>query len=96
MTEIVHDARLNVAKHFCIPEHQEALAPKRRRAPRYLPADAPMPRVGEVIYLGSSSAWIVRTVIHEWRTVRDLRIEIWLEHAGPGRHDRADGFSTTQ
>jgi hypothetical protein len=91
-----HDARMNVSVHLCIPEDQEHLAPKRRRAPRQLPPDLPLPRVGEAVYLSSSSAWVVSYVIHEWRTSRDLRIEIWLNYAGAGRYPRSEGFTSTQ
>jgi hypothetical protein len=82
--------------HLCVPDDQERHLPKRRRAPQYLPAMAPLPRVGEVIYLSSSSAWGVELVIHEWRTPHDLRIEIWITHVGSSRHTRPTGFSLTQ
>lgn len=82
--------------HLCIPDDQEQHLPKRRRAPRFLPPDVPLPRVGEVIYLSSSSAWVVRMLIHEWRSASDLRIELWLEWIGSARHARTAGFSLTQ
>lgn len=96
MVDIKHDARLHVARHFCITDEQQAHIPSRRRAPAALPPEAPTPRRGEVVYLSSSSAWIVSTLIHEWRSPRDLRIEIWLEYAGTGRFKRPDGFTSTQ
>ncbi len=82
--------------HLCIPDEQERHLPVRRRAPQFLPRDVPMPRTGEVIYLSSTSAWVVRMVIHEWRTAFDLRIELWLEWVGSARHARAPGFTLTQ
>jgi len=82
--------------HLCVPDDEEQLLPKRRRAPRYLPIAAPLPRQGDVIYLSSSSAWRVEVVVHEWRTPVDLRIEVWLSHMGTSRHRRPPGFETTQ
>ena len=82
--------------HLCIPDDQEHHLPKRRRAPQFVPNDVPLPRVGEVIYLSSTSAWVVRIVIHEWHTAVDLRIELWLEWIGSARHSRPPGFEITQ
>ena len=82
--------------HLCIPEDQQRYLPKRRRAPAYLPKGAPMPRVGEVIYLSSSSAWAVAMVIHEWESPTRLRVEVWLEHVSASRHARPTGFALTQ
>lgn len=82
--------------HLCIPDDQEQHLPARRRAPRYLPLNAPLPRQGEVIYLSSSSAWGVTMVIHEWLSPVELRIELWLEHVGSSRHARPTGFTVTQ
>jgi hypothetical protein len=82
--------------HLCVPDDQERHLPARRRAPRYLPPTAPLPRQGEVIYLSSSSAWGVTMVIHEWRAPDELHIEVWLEHVGSSRHARPTGFTLTQ
>ena len=82
--------------HLCIPEDQERHLPKRRRAPLLLPRDVPLPRIGEVIYLSSSSAWTVRFVIHEWRSASELRIELWIECIGSARQSRPAGFELTQ
>ena len=79
--------------HLCVPDDEEALLPKRRRAPKYLPMTAPLPRRGEVIYLGSSSVWAVDFVVHQWRSPVDLQIEVWLRHLGT---NRPAGFQTTQ
>lgn len=87
---------VNIAIHLCIADDQQRWLPKRRRAPHNLPANAPLPRMGEVIYLSSSSAWAVVMVIHEWLSVHDLRIEVWLEHVLGARHQRPSGFSITQ
>lgn len=81
---------------LCISDEQAVHMPKRRRAPPLWPRDVPMPRVDEVIYLSSSSAWAVRMVIHEWRNEHYLRIEIWLEWIGTARHARSAGFEVTQ
>jgi hypothetical protein len=86
----------NVEIHLCVPDDQRQHLPKRRRAPHQLPANAPLPRVGEVLYLSSSSAWAVELVIHEWRSPEDLRIELWLTHVGSSRHARPPGFAITQ
>lgn len=86
----------NVQVHLCIPEDQKHFVPKRRRAPNFLPANVPLPRAGELVYLSSTSAWGVSMVIHEWRTPSDLRIEVWLEHLGGGAHGRPEGFALTQ
>lgn len=81
---------------LCIPDDQVLHAPKRRRAPAVLPDNVPLPRVGEFVYLSSSSAWIVRRVVHEWRSAVDLRIELWLDWAGSARAVRHADFSVTQ
>jgi len=86
----------SVNVHLCIADDQEHHLPKRRRAPHHLPRDVPLPTVGDVIYLSSSSAWVVRTRIHEWLSPHDLRIELWLEWIGSARHTRATGFALTQ
>ena len=70
--------------------------PKRRRAPPYLPPEAPIPRVGEIVYLSSSSAWVVFSVIHEWRAEHELRVEVWLERLGSARSQRPVGYVLTQ
>lgn len=82
--------------HLCVSDDQERHLPKRRRAPRFLPLTAPLPRVGEVVYLSSSSAWQVDMVVHEWRSPADLRIELWLAWIGNARHARPPGFEVTQ
>lgn len=86
----------SVRVHFCVPDDQEPHLPKRRRAPQYMPPNAPLPRIGEVVYLSSTSAWRVNLVVHEWRTPVDLRVEVWLEHVGAARHSRPPGFALTQ
>lgn len=90
----VSSAKVDV--HLCVPDDQERYLPKRRRAPQYLPPNAPLPRKGEVIYLSSTSAWGVNLVIHEWRSPVELRVEIWLEHIGAARFGRPSGFALTQ
>ena len=85
-----------ITTHICIPDDQGWHLPKHRRAPHTLPHDVPVPRVGDVIYLSSTSAWLVNMRIYEWRGPQDLRIEIWLEWVGSARHARTAGFALTQ
>ena len=90
---------LAVQIHFCVPEHEEHLVPKRRRAPLLMPLEAPLPRIGEVVNLSSTSAWSVTMVVHSWQSQRDLRVEVWLEHlgdAGSAGTKRRAGFDLTQ
>lgn len=81
---------------LCVPDHDKPFLPQRRRAPHPLPVGAPIPRVGEVVYLSSTSAWGVYMVIHEWRGPARLRVEVWLEHVGSARARRPSGFELTQ
>jgi hypothetical protein len=87
---------LHIKVHFCIPDDQSPHMPKRRRAPVNLPAQAPLPRVGEFVYLSSTSGWVVTHLVHEWRSAHDLRIEIWLDHVGGARDARHPHFQMTQ
>ena len=82
--------------HLCVPEDQERHLPKRRRAPHVLPATAPLPREGEVIYLSRNSAWLVQMVIHDWVAHDVLRVEVWLEHVTSTRRARPPGYALTQ
>jgi hypothetical protein len=81
---------------FCVPDDQQLLLPRRRRAPRTVQPGVPIPRRGDLVYLSSTSAWAVSAVVHEWRSTVDLRIEVWLEHVGGARQHRPPGFETTQ
>lgn len=85
-----------VTVHLCIPEDQRMHAPKRRRAPTPVPASVPLPRIGEVVYLSSTTAWQVSGLTHEWRSSVELRIEVWLDYIGPARFGRPPEFATTQ
>ena len=87
---------LTMSVHLCIPEDQMTHAPKRRRAPHTLPEGAPLPRLGDFVYLSSTSAWVVRRVVHEWRAVDELRIEVWLDWMGSARYARHVDFAVTQ
>jgi hypothetical protein len=87
---------LSVEIHLCVPDHEEHLMPRRRRAPLMLPLAAPLPRIGEVVNLSTTSSWHVTMVIHAWRSPRALRIEVWLEHLGDASgHMRRAGFDHT-
>lgn len=72
--------------HFCIPDEELPHLPIGQALPTW-PAGAPMPHVGEVIYLTSTSAWAVRIVIHEFMH-GSVRTEIHLVWIGPARHLR--------
>lgn len=81
---------------FFVPDDQQWLLPRRRRSPSVLPANVPIPRRGEVVYLSSTSAWFVELVIHEWRSPVDLMVQVWLTYMGGARAVRSDGFQVTQ
>jgi hypothetical protein len=85
-----------VQVRYCVPDDQEQFLPGRRRHPHPLPGNVPLPRVGELIYLSSSSAWAVASVVHEWRSPTELLVQLWLEHVGSSRQARAPGFTVTQ
>lgn len=87
---------VRISRHLCVPADQEKYLPRRRRTPQFLPAAAPLPRQGEVLYLSSSSAWGVELVIHEWLSPVDLRVEVWITHVGSSRQRRPTGFQLTQ
>jgi len=70
--------------------------PDYRPAPDVLPQGSPIPRMGEFVYLSSTSAWVVRRVVHEWLSPTGLRIEVWLEWAGCARFARHPNFMVTQ
>lgn len=85
-----------VEVRYCIPDADKEHLPRRRRHPEIIPPGAPLPRQGDVIYLSSSSAWGVSAIIYEWRSPRDLLVQLWLEHLGNSRAARAPGFTLTQ
>ena len=85
-----------VQVQLCVPNDQEAHVPKRRRAPQFLPPNAPLPRIGEVIHLSSTSAWRVSLVLHEWHTPKDLHVQVWLDWIGPAHMQRPAEFAMTQ
>lgn len=80
--------RTGVAVRYCFPDDQLPHVPENNRAPTQIPLSAPVPRTGDVVYLSSTSAWIVTTVIHEWRSPTDLIIEVWMDHLGGSRSSR--------
>lgn len=86
-----------VVVRLCVGGHDERHIPRRRTAPQVLPNNAPLPRIGEVIYLSSTSAWGVELVIHDWRSADLLHIEVWITHVtGVARHSRHGLFARTQ
>jgi len=88
--------KLHTETVLCFPEDQRVHLPEHRQAPDLLPQGAPMPRVGEVICLNSTSCWAVTLVIHEWRTPTSLCIQVWLEFLGTSRVMRNPNFTVAQ
>jgi hypothetical protein len=78
-----------------VDEHA-AMVPKRRRAPQFLPIQAPLPRQGEIVYLSSTSAWSVRGVLHEWLTPQYLHVTVLIEYQGHTHHAARPDFALTQ
>ena len=74
---------------LCIPDDQLAHVPKGIAIPVW-PRGAHLPRKGDVIYLTSTSAWVVRIVIHEFVPCGAVRIELWVDWVGAARHRPAD------
>jgi len=79
-----------VETQLCIMGGEEHHVPDCGKAllARPLPAGAPVPHRGDVVYLTSTSAWGVSLVVHEWLAGGRLRIEVWLEYVGAGRETR--------
>lgn len=98
MTEPLAPAAMatKIEIHLCVPDDQQRHLPKRRLAPSRLPAQMPVPRQGDVIYLSSTSTWGVEMVIYQWTAPDQLRIEVWLSHVTSSLHARPSGFSLTQ
>ena len=67
---------------FCIPDDQLKELPQGQHVPQTLPKGALVPRVGDVVYLTSTSAWGVSMVIHEMLPGCDVRIEVARTHRG--------------
>jgi len=91
-----HTLQPSIEVHLCVPDEQRRFLPRRRRAPEYLPPNAPLPRAGEVVYMSSTSAWGVTMVVHEWRSPSELRIQVWLEHLPRGGRATREDFGVTQ
>ena len=73
---------------LCVTDDQVPHLPQGQPVPTLWPRGAPLPRDGEVIYLTSTSAWVVRMVIHEFLPGGALRHELWIEWVGAARHCR--------
>lgn len=80
--------------HLCIPDDQLVHFPNGHTMPTW-PQSAPTPRVGEVIYLTSTSAWAVSAIIHEIVHGGEVRVEVWLVWIGSARFARESGFEST-
>lgn len=72
--------------YLCIPDDQLQHLPKFGTVPKTMPAGSQLPRVGEVIYLTSASAWVVSIVIHEIVAGGGVRVELWIDWIGAARH----------
>lgn len=88
-TRVLVVPRTSVAVRYCFPDDQLPHVPENSRAPTRIPLSVPVPRAGDVVYLSSTSAWVVRTVIHEWCSPTDLVIEVWMDHIGGSRFARS-------
>lgn len=73
---------------LCIPEDQYVHLSHGQAVPSW-PEGVPVPRMGEVVYLSSTSAWAVAMVIYELLPGGHMRTEIWLEHVHAARHQRS-------
>lgn len=87
---------VKVDVHICVSDDQSPMLPSRRRAPDLLPANVPIPRTGEVVYLSSTSAWLVTSVVHEWLNKHHLRVQVWCDYHGSGRYRPRPDFDLTQ
>lgn len=82
--------------HLCIPDDQRHHLPEHQAIAQTMPVGASRPVAGDVVYLTSTSAWVVRMVIHELLPEGRVRVEVWLEWVGSARHVRPAGFTVTQ
>lgn len=74
---------------LCISDDQLTHLPQ-GVAVKTWPAGAVLPRVGEVVYLSSTSAWVVRIVVHEFLCGGDVSTEVWIDWIGAARHRESD------
>ena len=88
----IASAEVAASIHLCIPDDQLPHFPQGQALPAW-PAGVPWPRVGEVLYLSSTTAWAVCFVIHEF-VHGALRTEVWLEWVGASRHVRHPDVTT--
>lgn len=80
---------------LCVPGSEARFLPTRRLAPDFLPPQAPLPRVDDIVYLSRRSSWKVWLLIHRWLAPDRLRIEVWIEHVSlPSK--LVQGFEVTQ
>ena len=85
----------SVQVELCVRPDLVPHLPDYRAAPTMLPLNAPVPRIGEIIYLSSTSAWMVYMVIHEYLSANELHIEVWIDWVGAARHMRPEGAKLT-
>lgn len=65
---------------YCVPDDQMTLLPRSAALPTHLTGQAPLPRVGDVVYLAPRSAWGVQLVVFDWSARDSVTIEVWLQH----------------
>jgi hypothetical protein len=94
VTQLRADATVQI--QLCVPTDQEQFLPPQCTLPLHLPAHAPVPRHGDVIYLDHTSAWGVAMVIHQWMTPSRPRIKVVLEHMPTALLLNTRGFTPTQ
>jgi hypothetical protein len=81
---------------LCIPEDQRMHLPPHTRVPEKMPYGVAIPRRHDVVYLTSSSAWVVSCVVHELlEGGRTVQVQVWLEHLGVSRYHRQKPFDST-
>jgi hypothetical protein len=55
-----------------------------------LPPGVPLPGRGDVLYLSSTSAWAVDTVVFERRAGGRMAVQLWLVYVGAARAARPE------
>ncbi len=89
--------RTRLEVHLCVPDEDAPLLPDYMPlGAMRLPPGAPIPRVGEILYLSSTSAWCVETVVHEPLSPTSIRVEVWLTRVGAARCRRDERSGRTQ
>lgn len=75
--------------HLCIPEDQVQYLPPGQHVRTLWPSGAAIPKREDIVYLTSTSAWVVFIVVHELLDGgQDVRVELWLNWIGASRNSR--------